>query len=56
MRVDVVRFGIEFAPEVVQADGKCFTSPTSSNTDVVCVGNVRNLAWRVANAKKVLVQ
>ncbi|KAI4095822.1 MAG: hypothetical protein LQ348_006996 [Seirophora lacunosa] len=30
-------FGIEFAPEVVQADG-----------------NVRNLAWRVANAKKVL--
>lgn len=32
------RFGIEFAPEVVQADG-----------------NVRNLAWRVCNAKKVLV-
>lgn len=31
-------FGIEFAPEVVQADG--------------CV---RNLAWRVVNAKKVLV-
>ncbi|KAL8993277.1 MAG: hypothetical protein Q9169_006461 [Polycauliona sp. 2 TL-2023] len=31
-------FGIEFAPEVVQADG-----------------NVRNLAWRVCNAKKVLV-
>ncbi|KAL8830841.1 MAG: hypothetical protein Q9170_005549 [Blastenia crenularia] len=30
-------FGIEFAPEVVQADG-----------------NVRNLAWRVCNAKKVL--
>ncbi len=33
-----VRFGIEFAPEVVQADG-----------------NVRNLAWRICNAKKVLV-
>ena len=33
-----IRFGIEFAPEVVQADG-----------------NVRNLAWRVCNAKKVLV-
>lgn len=32
------RFGIEFAPEVVQADG-----------------NVRNLAWRICNAKKVLV-
>ena len=32
------RFGIEFAPEVVQADG-----------------NVRNLAWRVCNAKQVLV-
>lgn len=32
------RFGIEFAPEVVQADG-----------------NVRNLSWRVCNAKKVLV-
>ena len=31
-------FGIEFAPEVVQADG-----------------NVRNLAWRICNAKKVLV-
>ncbi|KAL6719091.1 phosphatidylethanolamine N-methyltransferase [Lecanora helva] len=30
-------FGIEFAPEVVQADG-----------------TVRNLAWRVCNAKKVL--
>ncbi|KAL8637611.1 MAG: hypothetical protein Q9228_005134 [Teloschistes exilis] len=30
-------FGIEFAPEVVQADG-----------------NVKNLAWRVCNAKKVL--
>jgi len=30
-------FGIEFAPEVVQADG-----------------NVRNLAWRICNAKKVL--
>ncbi|KAF2754586.1 phosphatidylethanolamine N-methyltransferase [Pseudovirgaria hyperparasitica] len=30
-------FGIEFAPEVVQADG-----------------SVRNLAWRVCNAKKVL--
>ncbi|KAL2049819.1 hypothetical protein ABVK25_009914 [Lepraria finkii] len=30
-------FGIEFAPEVVQADG-----------------NVRNLSWRVCNAKKVL--
>lgn len=32
------RFGIEFAPEVVLADG-----------------NVRNLSWRVCNAKKVLV-
>ena len=32
------RFGIEFAPEVVQVDG-----------------NVRNLASRVSNAKKVLV-
>lgn len=32
------RFGIEFAPEVVQADG-----------------NVENLAWRICNAKKVLV-
>ena len=32
------RFGIEFAPEVVQADG-----------------NVRNLSWRICNAKKVLV-
>ncbi|KAG9378388.1 Phosphatidylethanolamine N-methyltransferase [Pyrenophora tritici-repentis] len=31
-------FGIEFAPEVVQADG-----------------TVRNLAWRICNAKKVLV-
>lgn len=31
-------FGIEFAAEVVQADG-----------------NVRNLAWRICNAKKVLV-
>ena len=31
-------FGIEFAPEVVRADG-----------------NVRNLAWRICNAKKVLV-
>lgn len=31
-------FGIELAPEVVQADG-----------------NVRNLAWRVCNAKRVLV-
>ncbi|KZF23264.1 phosphatidylethanolamine methyltransferase [Xylona heveae TC161] len=30
-------FGIEFAPEVVKADG-----------------NVRNLAWRICNAKKVL--
>ena len=30
-------FGIEFAPEVVQADG-----------------NVRTLAWRICNAKKVL--
>jgi phosphatidylethanolamine N-methyltransferase len=30
-------FGIEFAPDVVQADG-----------------NVRNLAWRICNAKKVL--
>ncbi|KAI9787280.1 MAG: phosphatidylethanolamine N-methyltransferase [Peltula sp. TS41687] len=30
-------FGIEFAPEVVQADG-----------------NVRNLAWRICNAKRVL--
>ena len=34
----MLRFGIEFAPEVVQADG-----------------NVRNLSWRVCNAKKVLV-
>ena len=34
----VYRFGIEFAPEVVLADG-----------------NVRNLSWRVRNAKKVLV-
>jgi hypothetical protein len=33
-----IRFGIEFAPEVVQADG-----------------NVRNLAWRICNAKKILV-
>jgi hypothetical protein len=33
-----VRFGIEFAPETVQADG-----------------TVRNLAWRICNAKKVLV-
>ena len=32
------RFGIEFAPEVVQADG-----------------NVRNLSWRIRNARKVLV-
>lgn len=32
------RFGVEFAPQVVQADG-----------------NVRNLAWRICNAKKVLV-
>jgi phosphatidylethanolamine N-methyltransferase len=32
------RFGIEFAPEVVKADG-----------------NVRNFAWRIYNAKKVLV-
>jgi len=32
------RFGIEFAPEVVQADG-----------------NVRNISWRICNAKKVLV-
>ena len=32
------RFGIELAPEVVQADG-----------------NVQNLAWRICNAKKVLV-
>ena len=31
-------FGIEFAPEIVQADG-----------------NIRNLAWRVCNAKQVLV-
>ncbi|KAI9815362.1 MAG: phosphatidylethanolamine N-methyltransferase [Thelocarpon impressellum] len=30
-------FGVEFAPEVVQADG-----------------NVKNLAWRICNAKKVL--
>jgi phosphatidylethanolamine N-methyltransferase len=30
-------FGVEFAPEVVQADG-----------------NVRNLAWRICNAKRVL--
>jgi hypothetical protein len=34
----ICRFGVEFAPEVVQADG-----------------NVRNLAWRICNAKKVLV-
>jgi phosphatidylethanolamine N-methyltransferase len=34
----MTRFGIEFAPEVVQADG-----------------NVRNLSWRIVNAKKVLV-
>lgn len=33
-----LRFGIEFAPEVVQADG-----------------NVQNLAWRICNAKRVLV-
>lgn len=33
------RFGIEFAAEVVRADG-----------------NVRNLAWRICNAKKVLVR
>jgi hypothetical protein len=33
------RFGIELAPEVVQADG-----------------NVKNLAWRICNAKKVLVR
>lgn len=32
-------FGIEFAPEVVQADG-----------------TVKNLAWRICNAKKVLVR
>jgi hypothetical protein len=32
------RFGIEFAPEVVKADG-----------------NVKNLAWRICNAKKALV-
>lgn len=32
------RFGIELAPEVVQADG-----------------NAKNLAWRICNAKKVLV-
>ena len=32
------RFGIEFAPEVVRADG-----------------NVKNMAWRVCNAKNVLV-
>lgn len=32
------RFGLELAPEVVQADG-----------------NVRNLAWRTCNAKRVLV-
>jgi len=35
---NIDRFGIEFAPEVVQADG-----------------NVRNLAWRIWNAKQVLV-
>ena len=34
----VSRFGIEFAGEVVKADG-----------------NVRNLAWRICNAKQVLV-
>lgn len=33
-----IRFGIEFAPEVVLADG-----------------SVQNLAWRICNAKKVLV-
>lgn len=32
------RFGIELAPQVVQADG-----------------TVRNLAWRICNAKRVLV-
>lgn len=37
-RADMRRFGIEFAPEVVQADG-----------------NARNLAWRICNAKKILV-
>ena len=36
--LSMYRFGIEFAPEVVLADG-----------------NVRNLSWRVCNAKKVLV-
>lgn len=35
---DIHRFGIEFAPEVVLADG-----------------SVKNLAWRICNAKKVLV-
>jgi phosphatidylethanolamine N-methyltransferase len=35
---DEKRFGIEFAPEVVLADG-----------------SVQNLAWRICNAKKVLV-
>lgn len=35
----VLRFGIEFAPAVVRADG-----------------NVRNMAWRICNAKKVLVR
>lgn len=34
-----LRFGLELAPEVVQADG-----------------NVRNLAWRICNAKRVLVR
>jgi len=35
---DFCRFGIDFASDVVKADG-----------------NVRNLAWRICNAKQVLV-
>ena len=38
MEIKLPRFGVEFAPEVVQADG-----------------NVKNLAWRICNAKMVLV-
>lgn len=49
------RFGIEFAPEVVQADGQSSVAQMSAATNLGAVGNVRNLAWRVCNAKKVLV-
>lgn len=38
LTTNAYRFGIEFAGEVVKADG-----------------NVRNLAWRICNAKQVLV-